>query len=237
MDNEQGVRVSQEFAQRLQLACERCARCPTEMIRGKQKWLYDELMNKFGTRVSPEATRKWFAGETSPRQKTVKQIASILGVDFAWLAVGTEPNMDEKQKRHHNLKVSGAVNLLVGIIQLNGGGAAFSKDNSNEITAIIDATLFTIEVRHPVAVSDTAFRITSSISDTPLVCVMGGESLGALTILHIPRSLVETHGTDRGGYWDIDITKEKKHYSLGGKRLHEVKHINELMHLDDRMGS
>lgn len=82
------------FAKRLVLACEGNPNCPTDQSRGKQKWIYDNLLSEFGVRVSAEAVRKWFAGESRPRPKVVSYIARLLEVDEAWLSLGITPELN-----------------------------------------------------------------------------------------------------------------------------------------------
>lgn len=65
-----------EFAKRLETACENNSHCPT-IGRGKQKWIYDNLRERFGISASPEAARKWFAGEAWPRQRVMQAWADM----------------------------------------------------------------------------------------------------------------------------------------------------------------
>lgn len=233
MSIEKSKVARQEFAKRLQLACEQCDACPTEQPRGKQKWLYEALDKQFGTKVSPEATRKWFAGESAPRQPTIRQIAKILNVDFAWLAVGTKPDMTEQEKRQHNLKVSGAVNVVAGIIQSNGGSVSFAGGERDELTAIIEGGLYVIEIRSPIIedAEEGTYRITPKINTNTLLCVIPGIPLGRMTILHIPSDVVREQGENRGGYWEVEIRNDGKNYLIGNTRLHEVITMGDLMNI------
>ena len=45
------------FARRLETACEANPNCPTEQYRGKQKWVYDNLLEKFDIKVSPDTLK------------------------------------------------------------------------------------------------------------------------------------------------------------------------------------
>ena len=47
------------FAKRLETACEGNPHCPTELYRGKQKWVRDGIVAEFGVTLSTEAVRKW----------------------------------------------------------------------------------------------------------------------------------------------------------------------------------
>lgn len=225
--------VRKAFAQRLNVACERSPQCPTELVRGKQKWLYETLEARFDTSVSPEATRKWFAGETMPRQSITKQIAEILSVDFAWLAVGVESEMSERQKRQHDAKASGAMNYVAGIIQSNGGGVSFPKDASHEITAIIEGSLYSLEVRNPLVVSENLLRLTTNVSEIPLLCVVSGQAFSSMAVISIPRKLIATHGVDQGGFCEVEIKRNGSQYTIGDTPLMPLLNLNDLTTLPD----
>ena len=47
-------------------------------------------------KVSQEAVRKWFAGESQPKQPTMRKLAGALGVDYVCLALGTSHGEIEK---------------------------------------------------------------------------------------------------------------------------------------------
>lgn len=127
------------FARRLETACEANPNCPTEQYRGKQKWVYDNLLEKFDIKVSPEAVRRWFAGEMRPRLKTMSALAQLLEVDLGWLTLGTKPEMTPKERKARNAVADGAVNLVAGIVQMNGGSVAFPTDGNHgpDLYAII----------------------------------------------------------------------------------------------------
>lgn len=68
-----------EFAKRLEISCENHHLSPSG--HGRQKWLRDQILDKFSVRLSPEAVRKWFAGEARPRPNVMRQIAQVLEVE------------------------------------------------------------------------------------------------------------------------------------------------------------
>ena len=109
------------FAKRLEIACEGHPHCPTDQYRGKQKWLYEGLDSEFGVKVSAEAVRKWFSGESRPRPKVMSFIARLLEVDEAWLSLGITPDLTPREQKQRNAVADGAVNL----VGFEGGCADF----------------------------------------------------------------------------------------------------------------
>ncbi|RVC70409.1 hypothetical protein EN759_04125 [Mesorhizobium sp. M00.F.Ca.ET.038.03.1.1] len=95
---------------------------------GRLKWFVEQL-EKHGVKVAAETVRKWFAGETMPRQAAAKALAQILKVDEGWLLTGKSPDFSELQLRTHNRVVGGAVNLVAGFIQLASGSPSFPEDD------------------------------------------------------------------------------------------------------------
>ena len=104
------------FAKRMEIACENHAYAPSG--HGRQTWVRHKMHEKFGITLSPEAVRKWFAGESRPRPKVMTQLAEVLEVDEAWLALGLSPAATPRDQRKQNAMAAGAVNLVAGHIQL-----------------------------------------------------------------------------------------------------------------------
>lgn len=66
-------------------------------------------------------------------------LAQILKVDEAWLSVGKSPELSEKQQQARNASADGAVNVLAGFVQMNGGHPAFPhQDDARASTQKID---------------------------------------------------------------------------------------------------
>lgn len=79
-----GVVGKTGFASRLDAVCDETGIVPAHN-HGRQTWLRQRLAVESGIRVSGETVSKWFAGETVPRLSTLKQIARLLGTDWAVL--------------------------------------------------------------------------------------------------------------------------------------------------------
>jgi hypothetical protein len=132
---------------------------------GRLRW-FKEQFGASGHNVSMETVRKWFAGMTVPRQKLLQPLADILQVDAGWLSAGTSENVTMSEKRLRTLSSKGAVNIVAGFIQMDGGQAAlpkssdeFAHEKSIDLHAIIrnakyDLTIVTsVENRISVPVS------------------------------------------------------------------------------------
>lgn len=113
----------QGFADRLHAACDAHPQAP-DMNYGRLTWVKDQLKARFDIVVSIETCRKWFAGEVRPRVAKMRCLAELLGVDEAWLSLGVEA-VPAKERRVRNAVADGAVNLLAGVIQMQGGTPAF----------------------------------------------------------------------------------------------------------------
>ena len=135
-----------EFARRLETACENHPRAPSG--HGRQTWLRRNLEEQFEVSVSPEAVRKWFAGESRPRPKAMTKIAQLLRVDEAWLSLGMKPAASPTKVEKMSVVASGAVNLVAAHIQLSGGTIAYREENADyDIFAVVRGRRHEIAVR------------------------------------------------------------------------------------------
>ncbi|MEG3175796.1 helix-turn-helix transcriptional regulator [Sphingomonas sp. RB3P16] len=135
-----------EFARRLAIACDGNSHCP-DMNFGRLVWLKDQLKAKFGTEVSLESVRKWCSGESTPKHDKVAQIAELLGVDLAWLHVGIDQGLTPREIKKRKGQVSGVINLVAGLIELDGGHTAFPEnDGPVDLHAIIRAAKYDFRV-------------------------------------------------------------------------------------------
>jgi len=112
------------FGQRLELAGDGNPMVPP-YNRGRLTWVKNQMMERFGESVSVETVRKWFGGEVKPRPDKLKLLAELFEVDEGWLSLGIAPDLEPREQRARNAMADGAVNLLAGVIQMNGGNPAF----------------------------------------------------------------------------------------------------------------
>lgn len=114
-----------EFSRRLVKACDTNPVIP-EKGKGQQIWLAQKMD------ISQEAVRKYMEGEARPRPEKMTKLAKVLGVDEAWLALGVNPEMDQKGKRQYKNRVEAAGYLTFGVFMSNGYSCAFG-DEGNEV--------------------------------------------------------------------------------------------------------
>lgn len=200
-----------DFAARLDKAVERH---PQAAGWGRQRWLRDRVEEKSGNSYSNESVRKWFAGETRPRPEIITIIAEILGVDEAWLSVGSTPEASPTERRRLNAVADGAVNLVAGLIQLNGGHIAFptgTGDKQPDLYAIIGGQQFSIQVRRAQQGDAGSIRlmVQPPLEHAILLLVVDGDHVGGFSVVQLPAAVIEKYGENRGGYIELVAQQSK----------------------------
>lgn len=122
-----GIIRHPEFADRLTKTADMNPNVPP-MRSGRLTYVQGQL-KKRGQELSLESVRKWFSGEAMPHRDRGELLAEILGVDSAWLMLGTEGQGTPQQRRARNAMVEGAVNLVAGLCQMDGAVIAFPDDD------------------------------------------------------------------------------------------------------------
>lgn len=122
------------------------------MRSGRLTYIQEEL-RKRGHEVSLESVRKWFSGESKPHESRAAILAEILRVDEAWLMLGIESSTTPQQRRARNALVDGAVNLVAGLMQMDGATIAFPDEDDRyalsqhiDLQAIIRGASYPIHV-------------------------------------------------------------------------------------------
>lgn len=224
------VRVIRDkaFAKRLEIACEGNPHCPTDQHRGKQKWIYDKLLEEFGVRVSPEAVRKWFYGESRPRPKIMSYVARLLEVDEAWLSLGIKPDLAPVERKQHNAMAQGAVNLVAGIIQLEGGSIAF-PDSGAHIHAILKGKSLAIDVVLP-RISGDEYRVLVSdqLEGKHVLVVIEEEAFG-FAILVLTPDIIRDAGSLRGDFWEVVIEQRGVKFRAGHHQVRQMTSMRDLL--------
>jgi hypothetical protein len=127
-----------EFAHRFQIACDGNPDVPLPNY-GRLSWFVTQIETRFNKKITIETVRKWFAGESRPRHHLMSHLAAILKVDEAWLAIGSTPEIGEKQMIVRRAEATGVVNLVAGLISMAGGHPAFpNADNKQAAASKID---------------------------------------------------------------------------------------------------
>lgn len=165
-----------------------------------------------------------------PRTGLGQKLALVLDVDPAWLLHGIRPNEGMKERRQRNATVTGAVNIIAGIIQAAGGHIAFPNDSTTQIQIILGGILSTVEGALGEDLGHGKIRFTPSFSDESLrlIGVVLGETLGSFELIEIPHALLEEVGDLRGDFWDVIVSRTANGYSLGGQHLPIISDLDQM---------
>lgn len=199
--------VDQGFAQRLALACDGHPHVPP-YGQGRQSWIR-ERMN-----VSHEAVSRWFAGASRPRPGKIRELAKVLDVDEAWLALGITPGFDSNEDaRKRNTQAEGACNTFMGLAQLSGAHVAW-PDEKDPRGAFVDfyAVFRGQQVPFNVALADEMaagiYKLTVPKQYDQCVPI-GAFPVGPMAVDFVKLSLplLSKHAKRKGGYFELIITK------------------------------
>lgn len=117
------------FAARLNQAADDNPSVP-DFNHGRYPWFIDQ-MNKHGVTVTKETIRKWFYGITRPTPRKAAALATVLQVDEGWLVAGSHQTMTPREQRARNAAADGVVNIVAGMIRVDGGAPAFPDDGDD----------------------------------------------------------------------------------------------------------
>ena len=190
-----------EFAKRIESACDANGLCPP-LHKGRLTWVQAELKRHFKEEVSVETVRKWFAGEAKPRPEKVAMLAQLLQVDVSWLSLGVDKGMAPRELKARGREIDGAVNIVAGLIEMDGGHAAFASESEQkrgiDIHAIIKGAKYDI---HVTVQEDAMYRVPPKRDG---VLVLGVLKTGmTLTVVEISDEVIEKAGNHRGGMIEL----------------------------------
>jgi hypothetical protein len=198
-----------EFAKRLAQAVAAHPLAPPKH-HGQLTWVKRQFAERFNESISPESIRKWFSGEGKPRPDKVAKLASILEVDVAWLSLGAASAVEPKERRLRNAMAAGAVNVVAGLIQMDGGAPAFPTEPQDPVHlyAVIRGAKYDIHV----SVGETEGEkvcFTVPLNHHEML-VLGLLKIGFnLEIFEVDAELVETAGMRRKGDIEVMLTREQ----------------------------
>lgn len=204
------------FAKRLALACDGHPDVP-EFNKGRLVWVQQQLKSRFDTSVSMETVRKWFAGEARPRQEKMKDIAELLHVDLSWLSLGQESDMAPRERKARSALVDGAVNVIVGFIQMDGGHPAFpdedddrATENHIDIYAIIKGARYDIHVSSATETSQgVRFAVPSNYQSLVTIGVVRAAPF-CVEVLELSHDLISEHGTRKSGHYEVELRRDSE---------------------------
>lgn len=146
-----------------------------------------------------------------PRQGVLVTLAEILRVDAGWLSVGTPVKAGSKERNEFEVGSSGAVNLIAGFIQLDGGTCAFpgddelSRHKGIDLHAIIKGVKYDLHIATGFKKKDAVtFRIPFAVSDIIVLGVVRDETF-SIRVFELPWSDVATRGKPENGHYVVNL--------------------------------
>jgi len=203
-----------DFARRFQIACDGNQKVPLPNY-GRLGWFVTKLAER-GTSVTIETVRKWFAGESRPRTKAMTDLAIVLEVDEAWLAVGKSPEITEKQQKVRNASADGVVNVVAGLIQVCGGHPAFPVEGDAkaaaqkiDLTAVIKGAMYAFHITLA-QLKDDGLHFAVPVEAVENTLVIGAVRTGELSFnfYELDAETLAAHGKQKGEVVDFAATPE-----------------------------
>lgn len=226
------VRVirDKDFAIRLDEACDAHPHVPPYNF-GRRTWVKKEI-EKLGVKVSHETVRKWFEGETRPKQDKMRVLARLLGVDVGWLSLGLRPDVPAEEQKSRINKVVGAANLIAGFISINGGHPAFpdgGEDEEVDLFAIIGGRprRFNVSLVLPQSDGKLKFNLPIRYEKVDILGVVPRDSF-ACDIIKFDPDVVSRRGKNQGGHIELLAERVGRDYLAGRDKLHQVRKFAEL---------
>ena len=209
---------AQDFGKRLSTAVERHPLAPAG--HGRQRWLARVYEEKFGDAPSAETFRKWFSGEARPRPAYIQNLAILLDVDEAWLALGKTPSETPVEAKKRNARAGGAVNYVAGLIELHGGSIAFHEGGNPDVDfhAIIGGKIYVVEVKLARPDGEGVYTLATSpnMPENSLIFgVIPSDRTLHPTLLKLSPEIVRQEGVSHGGYVELKMEKVDKGYRAG----------------------
>lgn len=211
------------FKKRLVEACAGNDDIP-QFGKGQQTYIAQKL------NISQEAVRKWFAGDTVPRQSLAIELAKVLGVKHSWLALGTahgEINADIKTARRHEHTTYAVMAYLIA----NNIGASFNDDKHfTDIMMIDQGRVRHLAVEEAVEKDKGVFTATFSeaqISEGSTIVLVSDSSTNrsvAVDFIEIDDSVWKSLGKKEGKNFTIEFTQSARsfNYSAGAMKLSKL---------------
>lgn len=155
-------------------------------------------------------------------------LAELLLVDEAWLSLGNEGETTADERKARNVMAGAAVNLLAGLIELDGGHPAYpepddAKAKDVDIYAIIRGAQYAFKVvlGHNDGGKSYTFSIPSGYRD---VFVIGLVRIGPFQfdVLEIDAEMIGKNKENKGSHVTVTANKRGTSYTVGGSKLRQI---------------
>ena len=198
-----------DFALRMQQAADGNPIIPPKNY-GQLGWFTHQFEERFQVEITQETIRKWFAGESRPRHKTLIMLAELLKVSDTWLAFGKSNDIPEKTRRLLGSMANGVVNLVGGMIQICGGTLAFpDKTGPVDLSAVIKGALYQFHIVLGARKgADVQFNVSVEATETLVIGVIRTSEL-SFDFYELEWDKITEIGGRQGSHWivsvDVDI--------------------------------
>lgn len=204
---------SPEFARRFADACGAHPHCPP-VNQGRLRWIQEEFVHKFDVPVTQETVRKWLAGEVKPKQDKMSKLAKILNTSEEWLALGIKSDLEPRERKVRNAMADGAVNVVAGLIQMDGGHPAFpDKNDADQAYIDLHAIIRGAKYDFHVCLADTSGDKVKFVVPPNYDSVI---QIGLIKydfdfdVFEISPEDVERYGSNRGGGFEVVLDDPEK---------------------------
>jgi transcriptional regulator with XRE-family HTH domain len=217
----------QDFEKRLAQACDESPNIPP-YGHGRQVYIANKL------KVSQEAVRKWFTGESRPKVQKMRQLATLLEQDEAWLSLGIKPEMDRREKRAHGRRSDGAVYMLFGLFSMAGGACAFPSEEDPrsdyiDFYAILNGVQFPI---HAAVGRETSKNVYEFVVPREYGQV---RSVGVVPLtntrfhlIDLQKALVDRHRQKKAGAFAIHLNRIGSDYMTGADKWPRLESLGDI---------
>ena len=200
------------FGYRFEEACLAKPECPP-LHQGRLRWSRDEFQRRFGEHVTTNAIAQWNIGAVKPGGKRIDRLAEILDTNRNWLYFGNEVGSRPRDRRDRSALATGAVNLVAGLIQLDGGTIAFPDDDDSfasaehvDLHAIIRGKSYGFHIALGEKTEQGWYRFDVPIRHLRVI-VLGLVRDGlTFRLVKFPRSWIEQYRAKRGSTAEIRIS-------------------------------
>ena len=199
------------YAERLKKACDASPHCPP--ARGRLTWISQQFLKRYDEKVSVESVRKWYAGIVKPMRDKNSKLATMLDVDDVWLYLGVNPDMSPRERKVRNAEVDGAVNVIAGFIQMDGGSPAFPEESDAlaqrrhiDLYAVIKGASYSFHISLAHKHGDDWRFSLPNVPDMPIVLGVVRDGF-SVDVIELTPELVETHGSGTAAARSVTLTE------------------------------
>ncbi|WP_157928955.1 helix-turn-helix domain-containing protein [Pararhizobium haloflavum] len=218
-----------EFASRVNHACDNNPKIPDGW--GRQAYVQAQF-EKAGIPLSRQSVNRWFQGYSVPRLKKLNFLAKVLDVDEGWLVFGAMPEGEHHRKTRHPIDISGAIQLVTGLLTMDGAICAFAEPNDEaglHFRTVYKGRHFRC---HCVAAdtTDEGYRVVVSPNYANLTTFIVVRYEGwDFRIFKIVPGVIKSTGEHRGGFVTLDFTISKEAVIVGGEEFPRIQSVSDLL--------